>query len=66
MVSGGRPPQPFVKDCDQHGRLVADGELVVARGAWRQRDVSHSRFVPTVVALVKLNGDQAAPPLDNL
>lgn len=32
MVSGGRPPQPFVKDCDQHGSLVADGELVVARG----------------------------------
>ncbi|MFJ7116077.1 hypothetical protein ACIQW4_23245 [Streptomyces albogriseolus] len=25
-------PEPFVEGCDQHGRLVVDGELVVSRG----------------------------------
>ena len=49
---------PFIENCDQHGRLVADGELVISRGhgsvALEAIDPALHRVALAVVSSVEL------------
>lgn len=70
------PPrsEPLVESCDQHGRLVANSELVVPRGdstvSLEAVDPALDRMTLTVVSLIELRWSTAAgaelPPVPRL